>query len=88
MKIFVFMGRNAKNKIGMSWKMWKIERKQCRVTVWFGPATVVKHRLTAVRSLQSRTWRFRTEALAKENEQLRINEKLNKGYERVAKRKA
>jgi hypothetical protein len=86
MKLFFFMDRNPNNKSGVSWKMWKIERIGREVTVWWGPATVVRRRPTPVNTLQSKTWRFRTDERAKEAEQQRIQAKLNKGYKRMVRR--
>src|SRR5260370_38141011 len=87
MKVLFYMGHNSNNKSLVSWKMWKIKRNERAVTVWWGPATVVDRRPTPVNTLQTKTWRFRTETQAKEEEHRRIQEKLNKGYERMSKRR-
>jgi hypothetical protein len=86
MKVFFYMDQNPNNKSGVSWKMWKINRIGREVTVWWGPATVVRRRPQPVNTLQSKTWRFRTEAQAKEDAQRRIDEKLSKGYKKLAMR--
>ena len=87
MKAFFYMGHNRNNKSGVSWKMWKIERRGREVTVWWGPAVIVRRRPTPAYILQTKTWRFRNEDRAKEAEQERIREKLNKGYQRMVRRR-
>jgi hypothetical protein len=51
MKIFFFMDRNPNNKSGVSWKIWKIERSGRAVTVWWGPAVIVRRRPTPEQDL-------------------------------------
>jgi predicted DNA-binding WGR domain protein len=87
MKVFFFMDRNPNNKSGVSWKIWKIERKGSEVTTWWGPAILVRRRPTAANTLQSKSWRFRKEVQAREEEQQRIREKLSKGYKRTPRRR-
>ena len=82
MKILFFTGRNPKNVSGLSWKIWKIEQKGRAVTAWWGPVDVVGRKITPAARLQSKTWRFRTEALAKEDAGRRLTQKLNRGYEK------
>ena len=86
MKVLVYMGPNPANVSGVSWKMWKIGRKGRQVTAWWGKATISRHRLVPVNKLATKTWRFRTEALAKEYETGRVQRKLGSGYERVPSR--
>jgi hypothetical protein len=88
MKVFFFMDHNPNNKSGVSWKIWKIERKGREVSTWWGPAIIVRRRPTPSNTLQSKSWRFRTEERAKEAEEERIREKLTKGYKRMARRRA
>jgi hypothetical protein len=40
MKLYYFFGPNPKNKSGVSWKLWKVERKGRELTVWWGSATI------------------------------------------------
>jgi hypothetical protein len=85
MKTFFFMGRNPKTKGGVSWKIWKIERKGRRVTTWWGPATLRRRKVVPVGKLQSSTQRtppFRSVARAVAYQQARITRKLTKGYQR------
>jgi hypothetical protein len=51
MKTFLYMGRNDDNVSGMSYKMWKIERTDRDVTVWYGPAIVKSRRPLPLASL-------------------------------------
>lgn len=91
MKKFIFTGVNAENKSGTSWKIWMIERRQKVVTVLWGPGSLHKRMLIPVNKtsrLRRKSWRFRSEAMAREDERRRIQEKLNKGYERVRRRVA
>jgi hypothetical protein len=87
MKLFFYMDHNPNNKSGVSWKMWKIQRRGREVTAWWGPAIIVRRRPRPASTLQSKTWRFRTEERAKDVEQQRIREKLNKGYRRMTRRR-
>jgi hypothetical protein len=81
MKSFFFMGRNTQTKSGVSWKMWRIERKSASVTTWWGPAIVEARRVIPANTLQSKTVRFRSDEAAKAHEESRIKSKLAKGYE-------
>ncbi len=82
MKILFYMGRNPSNKSGLSWKIWKVERKGRTVTTWWGRAIVRKRKVVPAANLQSKTFRFTSAAAALEYEKKRIRSKLNKGYER------
>lgn len=89
MKQFIFAGVNSQNKSRTAWKIWKIERKGSEVTVWWGPAHQQKRDFKPVNKagrLRRKRWRFRSEAAAKEAEMRRIQEKLNKGYQRFRRR--
>ena len=84
MKIFYFMGRNPLNRSGVSWKVWKIERKARTVTVWYGPV-VLKNRkpVPAHRRLTEVSPKtFRSVAEAKAHEEKMIDSKEAKGYQR------
>jgi predicted DNA-binding WGR domain protein len=80
-KIFFFMGRNRKNKSGVSWKLWKIQRQGRAISLLWGPATL-RRRKVVPQFLQSKTLRFRSAAAAREAESRRIANKLKKGYQR------
>jgi hypothetical protein len=82
MKIFFYMGRNAANKSGLSWKIWKIERSGHWVTTYWGPAALVDRRVKPAGTLQSNARRFTSLAAACAYESRRIRSKLQKGYER------
>ena len=84
MKIFFYMNRNAKNKCGLSMKIWKIERKGKTITAQWGAAVVNKDSKAPVPAyrLQRKVWKFKTEARAISCEEIKINEKLRSGYER------
>jgi hypothetical protein len=82
MKIFFFMGRNPKNKSGVSWKIWKIERKGRSVFLYWGRAELRRRKVLPAGRLAHRVKRFSTEQQAINYQQKRIAEKLAKGYER------
>jgi hypothetical protein len=82
MKAFFYMGRNANNVSGVSWKIWKIERQDRKVTTFWGPAALKGRRVTAKGKLNFKSLRFRNAELAREYEASRIKSKLSKGYER------
>jgi len=82
MKIFFYMGRNPENKGGLSWKIWKIQRRGRAVTVFWGPAKLHKRRPKLVGAAQERTFRFDSLAKAEEFQKKRIQSKESKGYER------
>lgn len=87
MKIYFYMRRNEITKSGLSFKMWKIERKDRIVTTWWGPA-IIKNRIPRPsHNLQSKKRKFRTEDQAIKFEHDRIQSKLRKGYERKPKYK-
>lgn len=82
MKVFFFMGRNSDNRSGVSWKIWKINRRGRTVVASWGPAVLRRRRVVPARPLQSRTWSFKTTAAAQASELVRVGEKLRKGYVR------
>src|SRR5688572_9997282 len=80
------MGKNLANVSGVSWKLWKIERAGRSLTTWWGSAKLVSRCVVPSGALQSKTWRFTSEADAKISEAERIKEKLDGGYERSSGR--
>ena len=86
MKTFFFMGLNPSNKSGVSWKIWKIMRRGQKVQVWWGPAKIIGHKVLPA-FLQTQSWVFKSEALAKASEQRRVTEKLAGGYELKPRRR-
>ena len=83
MKRFFYMGRNVRNRSGVSWKLWQIERRGKKVHVWWGRAALGDRRVVPAGRLQECWWEFRSESEAKDNERERIDEKVAKGYERT-----
>jgi hypothetical protein len=86
MKTLFYMGRNPRNVSGVSWKIWKIERRGKRVQTWWGPAHVVKRKVVPKYRLQTKSRTFRTEEAAREHEQRRIRDKEYKRYQRNPRR--
>jgi predicted DNA-binding WGR domain protein len=85
MKVFFFAGLNPRNKSGASWKIWKIERQDRKVQVWWGPAMLEARRMIPTSTLQTKAWTFRKVDRAISEEQWRIREKLAEGYKRNPK---
>ncbi|OHE58158.1 MAG: hypothetical protein A2Z47_05790 [Thermodesulfovibrio sp. RBG_19FT_COMBO_42_12] len=88
MKIYFYMGRNENNLSRVSWKIWKIERKGRILTTWWGGAEIVNRQPRAKHDLQRKSWTFRTGSEAKKEEDMRINSKCRKGYERKPYRRS
>lgn len=82
MKTFFFFGRNHNNKSGVSWKIWKIERRGTSLHIFWGPAVIDGRKVSPRGELQSKVVRFRSDAAARADEARRIDEKLGSGYER------
>jgi predicted DNA-binding WGR domain protein len=82
MKILFFMGRNARNRSGFSWKFWKVARRGKSVTTHWGPAKLHMRRVLPESYTKTLTRKFRTltEAIAHENRL--IESKERKGYQR------
>ncbi len=80
MKTLFYMGRNLTNQSGVSWKMWRIECRDRKVTAWWGPAQVVQRKIKPRGTLQSKVWTLPSAQAA------RIKPKLDDGYERNPKR--
>jgi hypothetical protein len=57
------------------------------VSVWWGPATIIRRKPIPTITLQKMEWMLPTEEKAIEDEQLRIEEKKRGGYERSPRRK-
>jgi len=83
MKTFFYMKRNPRNISGVSYKIWKIERKGRKVTTWWAPAECTSHKVYPARVLRTQVRRFRSERAAVDHEQRRVRSKLAKGYERL-----
>ena len=81
MRTFFYMGRNAATRSGVSWKIWRIERRGRTVTTWWGPATLVKRRVVPTHGLRSKKKQFASGDAAARHEQARIQNKRGKGYE-------
>ena len=88
MKSFFYMGRNPKNKSGVSWKIWKIGQHGRTVTFVWGPVLIQRRKILPVGALQSRKRTFPTVQAARDHEAKRIKEQVRKGYERTARRRA
>lgn len=91
MKTLFYMGRNAKTKGGVSWKIWKVERVGRRVLTYWGAAKLVRRKVVPVGRLQSnvdRTPPFGSTAIAIAYMKRRILRKLAKGYESVPRKRA
>lgn len=87
MKCFFYMGRNDRNKSRVSWKLWKVERRGRKVMAWWGPVKLKNRKVVPSGTLQSYRWIYSSEAAARDGERLRIQEKMNKGYQRTPRRK-
>jgi len=88
MKSFRYTGTNPKNKSGVSWKIWRIERRGRTITFFWGPALIQKRKILPVGVLQSRKSVFPTIHAASDHEEKRIREQMRKGYERTVRRLA
>jgi predicted DNA-binding WGR domain protein len=88
MRMFFFMGQNPRTRGGVSWKIWKIQRKGRAVIVSWGPARLESRKVVPAGSLQSRELRFDSTAAAMMYERNRIESKLSKGYQRAPRRRA
>ncbi len=86
MKTLFYMGRNLTNQSGVSWKMWRIECQNRKVTAWWGPAHVIQRKIKPRGTLQSKVWTLPSAQAAREFEAARIKQKLRTGYERKPKR--
>ncbi|MBI2202965.1 MAG: hypothetical protein HYU41_03790 [Candidatus Rokubacteria bacterium] len=87
MKTFFFMGRNPKNKSGVSWKIWKIQRQGRTVTVFWAPAVLKKRRVRTAGKLHIKKITRSSVADAIVFERTRVQSKLRKGYQRRPRRR-
>lgn len=87
MRSFFFMGRNSKNKSGVSWKIWRIARQGRDVTLSWGPAVIVRRIVVPAGTLQTKLVRFPSVDAARRYEADRVRRKLAKGYERGTRRR-
>jgi hypothetical protein len=81
MKTLFYMGLNPRTLSGVSWKIWKIQRKGKYVQAWWGPAHVVRRKVVPKSTLQTAQWTFRSEDAARKEEHRRVADKLCEGYE-------
>lgn len=86
MPTFFFMGKNDANVSKVSWKLWRLQRRNRTVIASWGRAIVVKRVVQPGGKLQSKIWTFRSENAAKAFEQVRTNEKIQEGYELSTRR--
>jgi hypothetical protein len=79
MKIFFYTGRNPNNKSGVSWKIWKIERKAKTVTTWWWPAEIRNRRVVFAAKHQNKANQFGSVQTALDHERKLIASKVKKG---------
>jgi hypothetical protein len=90
-KIFFFVGRNDDNLSRVSSKLWKIERRGRRITVFWGPAMFDRRtrKHVPVGVLQKKTHpSFSSEMVARDFEIAIIARKENAGYQRTPRRQS
>lgn len=89
MRKYFFVGPNKRVKSGLSIKVWKIERRACRVQVWWGRARLDESRRRVRRKgkLTTAWWDFPSPASAEEALQRRIHSKVREGYKRNPRRR-
>lgn len=80
MPTFHYLGHNPRNKSGTSFKLWRITVNGRVLRTTWGPVKVVKRKVVPVGKYQSKSWRYRTPAIAREEMRYRIGAKLAKGY--------
>lgn len=80
MKTLYYMGSNPRNQSGVSWKMWKVQRRGRTVTIYWGRATIRNHKLMPAGSLTAKSFKFRAVADAQAELAWRVERKLAKGY--------
>ena len=86
MRILYYMGRNSANKTGVSWKIWKIERKSRTVFRYWGSAVVEKRKVVPKGKLQLKKILLPSVTEAEVFVKGCIQKKLAKGYERRTRR--
>ena len=82
MRIFYYLGRDADNKSGVAFKMWKIERKGNEVTTWWGPVRIEKRKVLPASTLQKHWRKFSPVDSAVDYVEEKIRDKQRKGYEK------
>jgi hypothetical protein len=90
MRKYFFVGPNKQLKSGLSFKVWKIERRNRRIQVWWGRGRFDESR-RRVRSkgiLTTRWWDLPTTSAAKDEMQQRIRSKVRSGYKRNPRRRS
>lgn len=90
MRKHFFVGPNKQLKSGMSIKVWKIERRDRRVQVWWGRARLdqSKRRVRSKGTLTTRWWDFSTSSVVEDQMWLRIHSKVLTGYKRNLRRRS
>lgn len=82
MKTLFFTGRNPDNISGVSWKVWKIQRKGRVVETRWGPIKIVRRRIVHSRVLSCKRWPpFPTLRAAEAFYERKVREKLRAGYQ-------
>jgi predicted DNA-binding WGR domain protein len=81
MRVYFFFGRNDALKSGVSFKIWKIERRGRDVHVWWGRAiyNAKTRRPEPERELSTKKWRFNSDEQAIAQLANRIDSKLKEG---------
>lgn len=87
MKIFCFHGPNPKTKGGISSKLWKIERRGCKLHVWNGPVDMIGRKIVVRGKLVARVIPYKTEEAARAGEAKRIQAQLAQGYYRKPRKR-
>ena len=82
MKKFFYMKRNPRNISGVSFKIWKIERKGRKVTTWWAPAECTHHKVHIAkgRTFRRHVLHFRLDQDAIDHEKRRVKSKKAKRY--------
>lgn len=90
MRKHFFVGPNKQLKSGMSIKVWKIERRDRRVQVWWGRARLdqSKRRVRSKGTLTTRWWDFSTSSVVEDQMWRRIHSKVLTGYKRNLRRRS
>lgn len=88
MRKYFFVGPNKRLKSGMSIKVWKIERRNRRVQVWWGRARldVSRRRVRSKGKLTTKWWDFPNYSAAEDQMWTRIRSKVRGGYKRNPRR--
>jgi hypothetical protein len=86
---YFFVGPNKRLKGGMSIKVWKIERRNLRLQVWWGRARLdeSRRRVRSKGTLTTKWWDFPTVLAAEIDMRRRIQSKILSGYKRNPRRR-